>query len=78
MQGRFKMEYRLFTIVRFNYNYRDYNTSSTLANGALVSRSGVRRPETIVDPGLVQANLVLVLVLRSKSVNLSRVLRLEW
>ena len=23
MQGRFKMEYRLFTIVR--YNYRDYN-----------------------------------------------------
>ncbi len=24
MQGRFKMEYRLFTIVR--YNYRDYNT----------------------------------------------------
>ncbi len=29
MQGRFKMEYRLFTIVRYNYNYRDYN--STLA-----------------------------------------------
>ncbi len=26
MQGRFKMEYRLFTIVR--YNYRDYNTPS--------------------------------------------------
>ncbi len=25
MQGKFKMEYRLFTIVR--YNYRDYNTS---------------------------------------------------
>jgi hypothetical protein len=25
MQGRFKMEYRLFTIVRY-YNYRDYNT----------------------------------------------------
>ena len=25
MQGRFKMEYRLFTIVRYNYNYRDYN-----------------------------------------------------
>ncbi len=24
MQGRFKMEYKLFTIVR--YNYRDYNT----------------------------------------------------
>ena len=28
MQGRFKMEYRLFTIVRYNYNYRDYNTPS--------------------------------------------------
>ena len=26
MQGRFKMEYRLFTIVR--YNYKDYNTPS--------------------------------------------------
>ncbi len=26
MQYRFKMEYRLFTIVR--YNYRDYNTPS--------------------------------------------------
>ena len=26
MHGRFKMEYRLFTIVR--YNYRDYNTPS--------------------------------------------------
>ncbi len=26
MQGRFKMEYRLLTIVR--YNYRDYNTPS--------------------------------------------------
>ena len=26
MQGRFKMEYRLFTIVRYNYNYRDYNS----------------------------------------------------
>ena len=26
MQGRFKMEYRLFTIVR--YNYEDYNTPS--------------------------------------------------
>ena len=26
MQCRFKMEYRLFTIVR--YNYRDYNTPS--------------------------------------------------
>ena len=26
MQGRFKMEYRLFTIVR--YNYWDYNTPS--------------------------------------------------
>ncbi len=26
MQGRFKMEYRLFTIVR--YNYRDYNRES--------------------------------------------------
>jgi hypothetical protein len=25
MQGRFNMEYRLFTIVRYNYNYRDYN-----------------------------------------------------
>ena len=25
MQCRFKMEYRLFTIVRYNYNYRDYN-----------------------------------------------------
>jgi hypothetical protein len=30
MQGRFKMEYRLFTIVR--YNYRDYNTSKQKAN----------------------------------------------
>ena len=28
MQGRFKMEYRLFTIVRYNYNYRDYNNCS--------------------------------------------------
>ena len=28
MQGRFKMEYRLFTIVRYNYNYRDYNAPS--------------------------------------------------
>ena len=28
MQGRFKMEYRLFTIVRYNYDYRDYNTPS--------------------------------------------------
>ena len=28
MQCRFKMEYRLFTIVRYNYNYRDYNTPS--------------------------------------------------
>jgi hypothetical protein len=27
MQGRFKMEYRLFTIVR--YNYRDYNKGSS-------------------------------------------------
>ncbi len=26
MQGRFKMEYRLFTIIRYNYDYRDYNT----------------------------------------------------
>ncbi len=26
MHGRFKMEYRLFTIVR--YNYRDYNTNT--------------------------------------------------
>ncbi len=26
MQGRFKMEYRLLTIVR--YNYKDYNTPS--------------------------------------------------
>ncbi len=26
MQGRLKMEYRLFTIVR--YNYRDYNSPS--------------------------------------------------
>ncbi len=26
MQGRFKMEYRLFTVVR--YNYKDYNTPS--------------------------------------------------
>ena len=26
MHGRFKMEYRFFTIVR--YNYRDYNTPS--------------------------------------------------
>ncbi len=26
MQGRFKMEYRLFTIVR--YNYKDYSTPS--------------------------------------------------
>jgi hypothetical protein len=26
MQGRFKMEYRLLTIVR--YNYRDYNSAS--------------------------------------------------
>ena len=26
MQGRFKMEYRLFTMVR--YNYKDYNTPS--------------------------------------------------
>ncbi len=25
MQGRFKMEYKLFTIVRYN-NYRDYNS----------------------------------------------------
>jgi hypothetical protein len=29
MQGRFKMEYRLFTIVRYNYNYRDYNIEYT-------------------------------------------------
>ncbi len=29
MQGRFKMEYRLFTIVRYNYNYRDYNNRIT-------------------------------------------------
>ena len=28
MQCRFKMEYRLFSIVRYNYNYRDYNTPS--------------------------------------------------
>ncbi len=28
MQGRFKMEYRSFTIVQYNYNYRDYNTPS--------------------------------------------------
>ncbi len=28
MQGRFKMEYRLFTIVR--YNYRDYNSRNVL------------------------------------------------
>ncbi len=27
MQGRFKMEYRLFTIVR--YNYRDYNNQTS-------------------------------------------------
>ena len=26
MQGRFEMEYRLFTIVR--YNYKDYNSDS--------------------------------------------------
>ncbi len=30
MQGRFKMEYRLFTIVRYNYNYRDYNRLKNL------------------------------------------------
>ena len=28
MQGRFKMEYRLFTIVRYNYGYYNYNTPS--------------------------------------------------
>ena len=33
MQGRFKMEYRLFTIVRYNYDYRDYNNTNT--NGAM-------------------------------------------
>ncbi len=26
------MEYRLFTIVRYNYNYRDYNTFYVLLN----------------------------------------------
>ncbi len=32
MQCRFKMEYRLFTIVivRYNYNYRDYNSPPSL------------------------------------------------
>jgi hypothetical protein len=29
MQCRFKMEYRLFTIVLVRYNYRDYNICST-------------------------------------------------
>jgi hypothetical protein len=29
MQGRFKMEYRLFTIVRYNYGYYNTNTSFT-------------------------------------------------
>ncbi len=39
MQGRFKMEYRLFTIVRYNYNYRDYNKPSPPFGGSLHGRS---------------------------------------
>ncbi len=34
MQGRFKMEYRLFTIVR--YNYKDYNKQSNIQYKAAV------------------------------------------
>jgi hypothetical protein len=36
MQGRFKMEYRLFTIVRYNYNYRDYNSTCLVLVDRLV------------------------------------------
>ncbi len=36
MQGRFKMEYRLFTIVRYNYNYRDYNNNIDQLKGLVV------------------------------------------
>ncbi len=43
MQGRFKMEYRLFTIVRYNYNYRDYNKDGTL----LEIRMGYRKMYSI-------------------------------
>ncbi len=33
MQCRFKMEYRLFTIVRYNYSYRDYNKQVLTSTG---------------------------------------------
>ena len=40
MQGRFKMEYRLFTIVRYNYEYRVLMQWSlhTLSNTSVVIR----------------------------------------
>jgi hypothetical protein len=37
MQGRFKMEYRLFTIVRYNYGY--YNTLTLTLTLALAPRT---------------------------------------
>jgi hypothetical protein len=42
MQGRFKMEYRLLTIVR--YNYRDYNITLTLT--PLLPRPLPTQPQT--------------------------------
>jgi hypothetical protein len=60
MQGRFKMEYRLFTIVR--YNYRDCNSTSVLERYyyrlTLVIPVGHSTP-----PNTLYHNLVVVLVL---------------
>ncbi len=49
MQGRFKMEYRLFTIVRYNYNYRDYNRIFVIFHCS-TGLSGQRKEVEEVDP----------------------------
>ncbi len=54
MQGRFKMEYRLFTIVRYNYRYRyrDYNTGIWLAcraNGLMLIFGPIRMASSSIS-----------------------------
>jgi hypothetical protein len=63
MQGRFKMEYRLFTIVRYNYGY--YNNCSRFfplcrsRSGTFILCTGTGTYSLVV----VDRVLVLVLVL---------------
>jgi hypothetical protein len=76
MQGRFKMEYRLFTIVRYNYGYYNKKTSSDWlydhhSNTVCMKIYYVAKPVTVISITIIFIALTLLISLAKPGTGIS-------